>query len=46
MNIFLIYKYLSTFSSFEKTHLVAQTLKVAHKREKENCEKLLFESRK
>lgn len=46
MNPLSISKYLSTFSSFDKTHLVTQILKVDHQREKENYEKLLFESRK
>lgn len=41
-----ISKCLSTFSSFDKTHLVTRILKVDHQREKENYEKLLFESRK
>ena len=46
MHALSISKCLSTFSSFNKTNLVTPILKVDHQREKENYEKLLFESRK
>lgn len=43
MNLLSISKYLSTFSSFDKTHLVTQTLKVVHEREKENWKIIIRE---
>lgn len=46
-NLVSISKYLSTFSSFDKTNLVTQILKVDHQREKEKRKPWkLFESRK
>lgn len=43
MNIFLISKYLSTFSFFDKTHLVTQTLKVDREREKKKPWEIIWE---